>query len=185
MCDDENAEAKCEVVPRLLSLPPSIRLSPSLSLYLALSPSFPPSLSLPLSIHVSLSLTRSLSLSLSFSHFCLLPHGGIRPFHQKSTCHTQLTLGPYVVQSWSRDAPESGPNETRVLYRVGCAGQGSPHVCVSGCLSRFRVPCFRVPGFGTTETGMGSFLGLALEFPGSWFLSVIRGPGVAEFRVRS
>jgi len=27
------------------------------------------------------------------------PHGGVRPFHQKSTCLTQLTLGRYVVQS--------------------------------------------------------------------------------------
>ena len=29
------------------------------------------------------------------------PHGGVRP---KSTCHTQLTLGPYVVSIWSRYA---------------------------------------------------------------------------------
>jgi len=28
-------------------------------------------------------------------------HGALRPFHQKSTCITQLTVGPYVVQSWS------------------------------------------------------------------------------------
>ena len=27
-----------------------------------------------------------------------------RPFHQKSTCLTQLTLGPYVVKNWSRYA---------------------------------------------------------------------------------
>ena len=33
-----------------------------------------------------------------------LPHGGIRPFHQKSTCLTELTSGPYVVQIWSRNA---------------------------------------------------------------------------------
>ena len=30
------------------------------------------------------------------------PHGGLRPFHQKSTCLTQLTLVPYVVRMWSR-----------------------------------------------------------------------------------
>ena len=30
------------------------------------------------------------------------PHGGVRPFHQKSTCLPQLTSGPYVVQIWSR-----------------------------------------------------------------------------------
>ena len=27
-----------------------------------------------------------------------VPHGGVRPLHQKSTCLTQLTLGSYVVQ---------------------------------------------------------------------------------------
>ena len=31
------------------------------------------------------------------------PHGEVRPFHRKSTCLTQSTLGPYVVQVWSRD----------------------------------------------------------------------------------
>jgi len=31
-----------------------------------------------------------------------VPHGGLRPFHQKSSCLTQLTLGPCVVQIWSR-----------------------------------------------------------------------------------
>ena len=30
------------------------------------------------------------------------PHGGVRPCHQKSTCLTQLTLGPDMVQIWSR-----------------------------------------------------------------------------------
>ena len=29
------------------------------------------------------------------------PHDGLRPFHQKATCLTRLTLGPYVVQIWS------------------------------------------------------------------------------------
>ena len=47
-----------------------------------------------------------------------LPHGGVRPFLQKSTCLTQLTLGPYEVQIWSRNTPESGVNETLVLHRV-------------------------------------------------------------------
>ena len=28
---------------------------------------------------------------------------GVRPFHQKSTCLTQLTLGPHVVQIWPRN----------------------------------------------------------------------------------
>jgi len=35
------------------------------------------------------------------------PHGGARPFHQKSTCLTQLTSGPYVVQIWSRNVRKS------------------------------------------------------------------------------
>jgi hypothetical protein len=26
------------------------------------------------------------------------PHGGVQPFHQKSNCPTQLTLGPYLMQ---------------------------------------------------------------------------------------
>ena len=33
----------------------------------------------------------------------VLPHGGLRPFHQKSTCITQLTLGPNAVQIWPRN----------------------------------------------------------------------------------
>jgi hypothetical protein len=32
-----------------------------------------------------------------------LPHGRVRPFHQKSTCLRQLTLGPYAMQTWSRN----------------------------------------------------------------------------------
>jgi len=47
-----------------------------------------------------------------------LAHGGVRPFHQKSTCLTQLILGPYVVQSWSRNTPKNSPNEALVLHRV-------------------------------------------------------------------
>jgi len=35
-------------------------------------------------------------------------HGAARPFHQKSTCLTQSTLGPYVVQIWSRTTPSLG-----------------------------------------------------------------------------
>jgi len=47
-----------------------------------------------------------------------LPHGGVRTFHQNSTCLTQLSLGPCVVQIWWRNTPEFGVNETRVLDRV-------------------------------------------------------------------
>ena len=46
------------------------------------------------------------------------PHGGVRPFHQKSNCLTQSTLGPYVVYIWSRNTPEYGASKTLVLHRV-------------------------------------------------------------------
>ena len=39
----------------------------------------------------------------SYGAGCRVPHGGVRPFHPKSTCLTQLNLGPDVVQIWSRD----------------------------------------------------------------------------------
>ena len=45
-------------------------------------------------------------------------HGGVRPFHQKSTCLTQSTLGPDVAQIWSRSTPETWVNETLVIHRV-------------------------------------------------------------------
>ena len=51
-------------------------------------------------------------------------HGGVRPFHQKSACLTQLTGGPYVVQSWSRNTPD---------FR----GAGNPRTPPSGTL-RFK-----------------------------------------------
>ena len=37
-----------------------------------------------------------------------VPHGGVRPFHQKSTCLTNLTFEPCVVQIWSRTPRFSG-----------------------------------------------------------------------------
>ena len=40
------------------------------------------------------------------------------PFIQKSTCLTQLTLGPNVVQIWSRYTLKSSGNETLEVYRV-------------------------------------------------------------------
>jgi len=46
------------------------------------------------------------------------PHGGVRPFHQKSICLAQLTLGRYAVQIWSRNTLELRGDETRVLHRV-------------------------------------------------------------------
>jgi len=58
---------------------------------------------------------RQLSETGTLSHY---PHGRVQPFHQKSTCLVESTLGPYVVQIWSRNTPKSGPNDTRVLHRV-------------------------------------------------------------------
>ena len=40
-----------------------------------------------------------------------LPHGGVRPLHQKSTCLTQSALGPYAVQIWSRNVRKSEPTK--------------------------------------------------------------------------
>jgi len=37
-------------------------------------------------------------------HQAGVPHGGVRTFNQKSTCLTQLTLGPNVVKTLSRSA---------------------------------------------------------------------------------
>ena len=46
-----------------------------------------------------------------------VPNGGVRPFHQKSTCITQFTLGPNVAQMWSRNTPKTSPNETHEAHR--------------------------------------------------------------------
>ena len=43
-----------------------------------------------------------------------VPHGGLRPFHQKSTRLTSLTLGPNVVHNRSRN-PRI-PEATNFLY---------------------------------------------------------------------
>ena len=59
------------------------------------------------------------------------PHGGVRPSHQKSTCTTQSILGPCVEQTWSRNTPESGVNETFVLHRMDT---GLPHQECGQCL---------------------------------------------------
>ena len=53
-----------------------------------------------------------------------VPYGGVRPFHQKSTCLAQLTLGPNVVQIWLRNTLKFGGNETLKLHRVGGGASG-------------------------------------------------------------
>ena len=59
------------------------------------------------------------------------PHGRVRPFHQKSTCITQLTLGPIEVQIWSRNTLELRGNGTRVpgVARPGVVGPGGGWQC--------------------------------------------------------
>ena len=61
----------------------------------------------------------------------VVPHGGVPPFHQKPACLTQLTLGPYVVQIWSRQTPEPGPSESLVLHRVEILDARRTMSCVS------------------------------------------------------
>ena len=51
------------------------------------------------------------------------PHGGLRPVHQNSTCLAESTFGLYMVQTWSRNTPQSRGNETRVLHRVARRNQ--------------------------------------------------------------
>ena len=40
-----------------------------------------------------------------------VPHGGERLLHRKSTCPTLLTLGPHVVQMWSRYGQNCDPTK--------------------------------------------------------------------------
>ena len=44
-----------------------------------------------------------------------IPHGRVRPSHQKSICITQSTLGPHVVQIWSRNS-NIQTSETRKIH---------------------------------------------------------------------
>jgi len=46
------------------------------------------------------------------------PHGGVPPFHQKSTCISQLFSGPYVVEIWPLDTLKNRGNETLELHTV-------------------------------------------------------------------
>ena len=50
---------------------------------------------------------------------CRVPHGGARPFHQKSSCTTQLTLGRYVVQIWSRATEKQQRSHRNLRRQVG------------------------------------------------------------------
>ena len=59
------------------------------------------------------------------------PHGGARPFHQKSTCLTQFTLGPYVLQIWSRDpCPRQRNSRTPPCDRAQASGCLGIYICI-------------------------------------------------------
>ena len=47
-----------------------------------------------------------------------LSHGEVRPSYQESTYPTKSTLGPHMVQIWSRNALEHRGKGTRTLHRV-------------------------------------------------------------------
>ena len=52
---------------------------------------------------------------------CADPHGGVRPFQRKSICITQLTLGSYVVQIWSRNGRNFDPTKPSYSTEwIGC-----------------------------------------------------------------
>jgi len=55
--------------------------------------------------------TRSSSPLLLLSLLICYSHGGVRLFIQTSTCLTQSTSGPYVVQIWSRKVRKSEPKK--------------------------------------------------------------------------
>ena len=46
------------------------------------------------------------------------PHGELRPFHQMSTCLTQLSLGLFRTIKWLQFALKIEGNETRVVHLV-------------------------------------------------------------------
>ena len=72
---------------------------------------------------------------------CRVPHGGARSFHQTSTCLAQLISGPYMVQIWSRNTPESRDNEILRPHRV-IGRTCSSHVTASPSLAQSPTPSF-------------------------------------------
>ena len=61
-----------------------------------------------------------------------------------STCLTQLTLGAYVVQIWSRNTLKFRGNETFELHRVGgCIRKHRPHLARGATPHLPQLPCCR------------------------------------------
>ena len=73
-------------------------------------------------VHPMLPSSQDESLSADRGCFSNVPHSGAPTFHEESTCLTQLTLGSVVVQIWSCNTPEFGPNEIFVLDHVAIPG---------------------------------------------------------------
>ena len=69
-------------------------------------------------------------------------HHGVRTFHKKSTCLTQLTLGPYVVHIWSRnpqhvEATKPANSTVWTLFRKVSISD------ISGTYLQYKVEIFR------------------------------------------
>ena len=56
---------------------------------------------------------------LTFGQSELEPHGGVRRFHYKSTCLTQLTFRCKLCHVTT---PQNGPDDTRILHPVDTSG---------------------------------------------------------------
>ena len=56
----------------------------------------------------------------------VLPHGAVRPFHQKSTFITQSNSGLLRKIKWLQPHANYRVNETRVAYRAVCAEFANP-----------------------------------------------------------
>ena len=84
---------------------------------------------------------KSMALEKNEASSSCQPRGGMRPYHQMSSCHMQFTSGPYVVQIWSRNTPEYVANETLAVHSA------NPH---SG--THRRLPTLRLRHRGVCGT---------------------------------
>jgi len=74
------------------------------------------------------------------------PHGGVRPFHQTSTCLTQSNLGSDVVQFWSLVQRMSGASEpsNSTEWNVGPIWSSSRNPAPFGGFRRIEPAALRV-----------------------------------------
>jgi hypothetical protein len=68
------------------------------------------------------------------------PHGGVPPFHRKSTCMTRSTLGPNVVQIRSRNSLELRVNQTLDVHLVDASNPLTLLRLVQGYLAHKKTP---------------------------------------------